>query len=134
VFDVRASGSSDCTELYDVIKRFRVAEDVEQPTIGRKRSAECFDQELQHLEKRMRASVPTAEEAIAFLLPHIIRLRDLYSESQQKVAELTRNNVVIRKTCAYLIRENQKLESQVVLANYRVALGGPKPYAFGNTE
>ena len=116
-------------DVDEVIKRFRVQEDVEQTIIGRKRSAECFDEELQHLEKRMRATVPTAEEAIAFLLPHMVRMRKLYTESQQKVDELTRNNAIIRKTCAYLIRENKKLESEVVLANYRAALAGPKPFA-----
>lgn len=116
-------------DVDEVIKRFRASEDVEQAIIGRKRSAECFDDELQHLEKRMRATVPTAEEAIAFLLPHIIRLRGMYNESQQKATELTRNNAIMRKTCAYLIRENKKLESEVVLANYRAALAGPKPFA-----
>lgn len=116
-------------DVDEVIKRFCTSEDVEQTTIGRKRSAERFDEELQHLEKRMRATVPTAEEAIAFLLPHIIRLRGLYNESHQKATELTRNNAIMRKTCAYLIRENKKLESEVVLANYRAALAGPKPFA-----
>ncbi len=114
-------------DVDDVIKRFRASEDVS--TIGRKRSAECFDEELQHLEKRMRATVPTAEEAIAFLLPHIMRMRKLYTESQQKVDELTRNNNVIRKTCAYLIREKKKLEGEVAMANYRFAISGPKPFA-----
>ena len=121
-------------DVDEVIKRFRASEDVEQTIIGRKRSAECFDEELQHLEKRMRATVPTAEEAIAFLLPHIIRLRGLYNDAKDEVVELTRNNAIVRKTCAYLIRENKKLGSAVVLANYRAALAGPKPSAFGNTE
>ena len=103
------------------------------PTIGRKRSA-AFDDELQHLEKRMRATVPTAEEAIAFLLPHIERLRKMYVESQQEVGELSKNNVILHKTCTYLITEKNRLESAVALANYRVALSGPKPYAFVHTE
>tara|TARA_B110001450_G_C17662676_1_gene497999 strand:+ start:252 stop:728 length:477 start_codon:yes stop_codon:yes gene_type:complete len=116
-------------DVDEVIKRFRASENIEQTTIGKKRSAECFDEELQHLEKRMRATVPTAEEAIAFLLPHIVRMRKLYTESQQKVAALTCNNNVIRKTCAYLIQEKKKLESEVALANYRFAISGPKPFA-----
>ena len=45
---------------------------------GTKRVADGFDQELGRLEKRMRATVPTAEEAIAFLLPHITKLHELY--------------------------------------------------------
>ena len=77
----------------------------------------------------MRATVPTAEEAIAFLLPHMVRMRKLYAESQQKVTELTRNNKIIRKTCAYLIQEKQKVESELALANYRFAISGPKPFA-----
>lgn len=102
---------------------------LQEPTIGRKRSAECFDEELNRLEKRMRATVPTAEEAIAFLLPHIIRLRDMYTESQQKVSELTRNNQLIHKTCTYLIREKRKVESELAMANCRFAMSGSKPFA-----
>lgn len=117
-------------DVEEVIKRFRAEEDFQpELTIGKKRSAECFDVELRHLEKRMRATVPTAEEAIAFLLPHMVRMRKLYAESQQKVAELTRNNKIIRKTCAYLIQEKQKVESELALANYRFAISGPKPFA-----
>ena len=105
----------------DAIKRIRSEGEFQfESSIGKKRSVECFDHELQHLEKRMRATVPTAEEAIAFLLPHIVRLRGMYNESQYKVTELTR---------AYLIQEKKKLESEVVLANYRAALAGPKPFA-----
>ena len=70
----------------------------ETSIIGRKRTA-AFDDELKHLEKRMRASVPTAEEAIAFLLPHLFSLRTLYNESQHKVDELSRNNLLLQKTC-----------------------------------
>ena len=114
----------------DAIKRIRSEGEFQfESSIGKKRSVECFDHELQHLEKRMRATVPPAEEAIAFLLPHIVRLRGMYNESQYKVTELTRNNEIIRKTCAYLIQEKKKLESEVVLANYRAALAGPKPFA-----
>ncbi len=114
-------------------QRFRYTETGnQQQTIGRKRSA-AFDDELQHLEKRMRATVPTAEEAIAFLLPHIVRLRHMYGESQQKAEELSKNNVVLRKTCTYLLTEKKRLESAIALANYRVALSGPKPYAFVHT-
>tara|TARA_B100000780_G_C21102009_1_gene444766 strand:- start:914 stop:1351 length:438 start_codon:yes stop_codon:yes gene_type:complete len=117
-------------EVDEVIKRFRVTEST---LSGRKRSAECFDEELNHLEKRMRATVPTAEEAIAFLLPHIMRLRGMYTESQQKVVELSRNNAIIRKTCLFLIGERKKLESEVELANYRAALAGSTPYSVDNT-
>ena len=133
----RKRGDDD--DANPLAQRFRNAEteietgNQQQQTIGRKRSA-AFDDELQHLEKRMRATVPTAEEAIAFLLPHIVRLRHMYNESQQKVDELSKNNVVLRKTCTYLITEKKRLESAVALANYRVALSGPKPYAFGHTE
>ena len=102
---------------------------LQEQTIGRKRSAECFDEELNRLEKRMRATVPTAEEAIAFLLPHIIRLRNMYAESQQKVSELTRNNQLIHKTCTYLIREKRKVESELAMANCRFAMSGSKPFA-----
>ena len=113
----------------EVNKAFRRGGVLQEQSIGRKRSAECFDEELNRLEKRMRATVPTAEEAIAFLLPHIIRLRNMYAESQQKVSELTRNNQLIHKTCTYLIREKRKVESELAMANCRFAMSGSKPFA-----
>lgn len=95
---------------------------------GVKRSAECFDQELHRLEKRMRATVPTAEEAIAFLLPHITQMRQMYNAERARAATLESNNIVIRRSCLHLLREKKRLESELEMTNYRLSLSGPKPY------
>jgi chromosome segregation ATPase len=50
---------------------------------SRKRGAD-FDTEINQLNKRLRATIPTAEEAISFLLPHISRLREMYLESKNE--------------------------------------------------
>tara|TARA_B110000003_G_scaffold209156_1_gene208039 strand:- start:974 stop:1426 length:453 start_codon:yes stop_codon:yes gene_type:complete len=40
-----------------------------------------FETEIRQMNKRLRATIPTAEEAIAFLLPHMSKLDKLYKES-----------------------------------------------------
>ena len=104
---------------------------------GTKRSA-CFDSELEHLEKRMRASMPTATEAIAFLIPHMLKLRNLYNASQQKVddlqlanSKLEENNLELKnnlvKVGSFYMSENARLKSELELARYRLQMFGPKP-------
>jgi len=115
-------------------KRFRLAEPCETTCVGVKRSAGCFDQELRRLEKRMRASVPTAEEAIAFLVPHIMQLRGLYNAEKERATELTSKNVVLRRACLHLLQEKQKLQGQLEVSQYRLTLTGTKPYDAWPTE
>lgn len=101
---------------------------------GTKRSAESFDHELQRLEKRMRASVPTAEEAIAFLLPHIMQLRGLYNAERARVVEMESKAIVMRRACLHLLREKRHLEQELELAKYRATLNGTKPHVAWHTE
>lgn len=42
----------------------------------------AFDEEVAQAHKRLRATVPTAEEAIAFILPHMIQLRQTLEKEQ----------------------------------------------------
>ena len=104
------------------------------PPRGTKRAADGFDQELGRLEKRMRATVPTAEEAIAFLVPHITTLRGLYTTERARVAELEANHAVMRRTCVQLLQERKRLQSALELAQYRASLNGTKPYDAWPTE
>ena len=76
---------------------------------SRKRGAD-FDNEISHLHKRLRASIPTAEEAISFLLPHINRLRDVYIESKQENETLKEHLDTLRK--AYYKTNGAKHELQ----------------------
>lgn len=128
----RLKRKRDHVEEY--VKRFRSAPPGETTCVGVKRRAECFDQELHRLEKRMRASVPTAEEAIAFLLPHIMQLRGLYNAEKTRASELAAKNVVLRRACLHLLQEKQKLESELEVSQYRLTLNGPKPYDAWCTE
>lgn len=114
-------------DVDEFVRQFKPRVD-EPERRGVKRSAECFDQELERLEKRMRATVPTAEEAIAFLLPHITQMRQLYIAERARASTLEANNIVIRRSCLHLLREKKRLESELELAKYRVSLNGTKPY------
>ena len=114
-------------DVDEFVRQFKPRVD-EPERRGVKRSAECFDQELERLEKRMRATVPTAEEAIAFLLPHITQMRQLYIAERARAATLETNNIVIRRSCLHLLREKNRLESELEMAKYRVSLNGAKPY------
>ena len=104
---------------------------------GTKRSA-CFDSELEHLEKRMRASIPTATEAIAFLIPHMLKLRSLYNASQQKVEDLKLSNRQLKadnlelnknlcKLGSVYYSENARLKRELDLVKYRLQIFGQKP-------
>ena len=114
-------------DVDEFVRQFKPRVD-EPERRGVKRSAECFDQELERLEKRMRATVPTAEEAIAFLLPHITQMRQLYIAERARASTLEANNIVIRRSCLHLLREKKRLVSELEMAKYRVSLNGTKPY------
>ena len=95
-----------------------------------------FDVELQHLNKRLRATIPTAEEAIAFLLPHIEKLRQLYTQEKNKskdleskciqMASVINNKEAINKklteTLCHTMSEKEQLERDLKMAKYRLAL------------
>ena len=79
-------------------------------------------------EQHTQPTKSTPEEAVAYLLPHLVRLQSMYNKSQKKVEELKKINIVLLNTCSKLISEKKKLETEVSLSNHRVALSGSKPY------
>ena len=81
-----------------------------EPT--RKRSAD-FDSEICHLHKRLRATIPTAEEAISFLLPHMTRLRSVYFESKNANETLKEHLETLRRAYYNTKGEKHKLEKHV---------------------
>lgn len=73
----------------------------------RKRGAD-FDTEIYHLHKRLRATTPTPEEAISFLLPHLTRLRGMYLESKNENETLKEHLKTLRH--AYYKTKGEKHE------------------------
>lgn len=95
---------------------------------GQKRPPD-FDFEIDRLHKRLRATTPTAEEAISFLLPHLLELRRLYMSEHQKVAALQsdndmlkQNNLVITQTLRDQLTKKNLVQRQLDLALYRLSL------------
>ena len=112
------------------VKRSAEFEDEDTPKRQRrrpslKRSAD-FDCAVDHLHKRLKATTPTAEQAMAFLLPHLLTLRTMYLEVCQANATLTAHNSSI--TAAYSeLRDTStaeigQLRRDLDLATYRVSL------------
>tara|TARA_B100000795_G_C22737568_1_gene413927 strand:- start:625 stop:1110 length:486 start_codon:yes stop_codon:yes gene_type:complete len=97
----------------------------------------------ENLRKRMRYSKPSAEEAIAFLLPRIQELRSLYTQEvqinsaksshileahqllQQEMEskkQLVSNNKTILIAYNKVVNENNKLQREMALIKYRLNL------------
>lgn len=83
------------------------------------------------MQKRMRATVPTAEEAMAFLLPHLLEFRRLYLEAHQRANSLENEVGELRRGYENVVTLSQEkirfLQRQLELTRYRLALLGPKP-------
>jgi len=95
---------------------------------GQKRAAD-FDLEIDRLSKRLRATTPTAEEALAFLLPHLLEMRRLYLAERQKVNTLQednkilkQNNTVITQALREQLTKKNLVQRQLDLALYRLSL------------
>ena len=78
-----------------------------------------FEDEVCRMNKRLRATVPTAEEAIAFLLPHVMRLRQLYDDAVRASEVLKVQNKTLtdaahstKKNNGILLRELKRLTSE----------------------
>ena len=93
--------------------------------VSLKRSAE-FDCEVERIHKRLKASTPTAEEAMAFLLPHLLTLRRLYLDVVQSRATMRENNRLITQAYHALAKtsseEIAELRRQLELSHYRLSL------------
>jgi hypothetical protein len=95
---------------------------------GQKRAAD-FDFEIERLSKRLRATTPTAEEALGFLLPHLLEMRRLYLGERQKVNALQednrilkQNNTVITQALRDQLTKKSLVQRQLDIALYRLAL------------
>lgn len=89
-------------------------------TASLKRPA-AFDIELDHMHKRLRATVPTAEEAIAFLIPHMTKLRNLYCESQTENRTLKRHLNAVNNAYMASLEQNASLNRQLDASKAEVA-------------
>lgn len=95
---------------------------------GQKRTAE-FDFEIERLQKRLKATTPSAEEAISFLLPHLLQMRRLYLNERQKVSVLEqesiqqkKNNMILTQTLRDQLTQKNLVQRQLDLALYRLSL------------
>ena len=95
---------------------------------GQKRNAD-FDFEIERLHKRLKATTPSAEEAIGFLLPHLLEMRRLYLSERQKVIALEednntlkKNNAIITQTLRDQLTKKNLIQRQLDLALYRLSL------------
>ena len=96
-----------------------------------KRAAD-FDIELNRLHKRMKATTPTAEQVMAFMLPHLIKMRELYLSELEKTRQLAQANVVLKKNNVAITRafrvqleKYHYLARQLDNAQYRLLLSNP---------
>lgn len=101
---------------------------VTQAAETRKRAAD-FDFEIDRLHKRLKATTPTAEEALGFLLPHLLKMRRLYLSEREKVSTLLAdynmqksNNVIITKALREQLSQKNVLQRQLDFALYRLSL------------
>ena len=75
----------------------------------------AFDDELTHLHKRLRILPPrfTPEQVAAALLPHLLRIQNLYANSLQQVKQLEQNNKVLANAVHNLNGSNVELTEEL---------------------
>lgn len=95
---------------------------------GTKRSAD-FDQEVDHMAKRMKATVPTAEETMAFILPYLLKMRCMYTNAQNDAESMKKHCDTLEKHLqtlqgAYhkLMDRNNNLKRELDMTKYRLML------------
>lgn len=95
----------------------------------RKRAA-IFDLELQHMHKRLKATTPTAEEVMAFVLPHLITMRKMHVENLQCCRVLKKHNKVLANAYNQLLENaasvNRKLRRELEMSKYQMMLMSTK--------
>ena len=94
---------------------------------GQKRAAD-FDLEIERLSKRLRATTPTAEEALGFLLPHLLEMRRLYLGERQKVNALQEDNRILKQNNTVI---TQALRDQLTKKTFGPASIGPCAVSVG---
>lgn len=92
-----------------------------------KRSYEQFDGEVAQMRKRLRTAPPrpTPEAAMAFLLPHLLKLRQLYIDAAHRVQTLEAHNAALTRGYHAAVDENVRLRAQLEQARYRLQLCMP---------
>lgn len=75
----------------------------------------AFDDELTHMHKRLRVLPPrfTPEQVAAALLPHLLRIQNLYTNSLQRVRQLEQNNKILAKAVHNLNESNVELTEEL---------------------
>lgn len=81
----------------------------------------AFDIEMDRMHKRLRATVPTAEEAIAFLVPHMNSLRHLYCETQDQNKTLQKHLETVSRAYGASLEQNASLSRQLDASQAEVA-------------
>ena len=92
-----------------------------------KRSYDEFDGEVAQMRKRLRTapSRPTPEAAMAFLLPHLLKLRQLYIDAAHRVETLEAHNAALTRGYHGAVDENARIRAELELARYRLRLCMP---------
>lgn len=111
--------------------RFSLPQEEISEIESHKRSSE-FDIELNRIHKRMKATTPTAEQVMAYLLPHLVNLREMYLSEQSKAAKMTtkikvleENNTAITLALREQLVKNHLIARQLENAHYRLVLAAP---------
>ena len=102
---------------------------VETPDFsGTKRSAD-FDQEVEQMHKRMKATVPTAEETMSFILPYLLKMRRMYTKAQNDADSAQKHCVTLEKHLGTmqsvyhkLMGQNKVLKRELEMSKYRLML------------
>lgn len=92
------------------------------PTL--KRSYDEFDGEVAQMRKRLRTAPPrpTPEAAMAFLLPHLLKLRQLYIDAAHRVETLEAHNAALAQAYTATAAQNRCLSAELENARYRLQL------------
>ena len=92
-----------------------------------KRSYDEFDGVVAQMRKRLRTAPPrpTPEAAMAFLLPHLLKLRQMYIDAAHRVETLEAHNAALARGYNAAADENVRLRAELELARYRLRLCMP---------
>jgi|TARA_B110000977_G_scaffold198686_1_gene284118 hypothetical protein len=125
----------DLTPLHGC-KRGRFAEPffVDHGCLGKRKA---FESEIDSMHKRLRTMPPrcTPEQVVAVLLPHLLRLKSVYVQEQQRTAQLEKNNAVLANAVKHLNENNMALTSRLEAAGrelemcrYRLVMSQSYPH------
>jgi hypothetical protein len=97
----------------------------EEESKCRKRAAE-FDSEVHHMHKRLKATTPTAEEVMAFVLPHLITMRKMHVSSLQHCRVLQKHNQTLANAYNQLLEQatsvTRRMRRELEMSKYQMML------------